>query len=133
MHKKILLALSLLALLVPATTHAGFIFGFHPEFNDTTEIVQIENIFKFKTNAVGYIFDTFNEDDARHLMSGIITLGRDRVYHVTVSPMGLSARDVANGKYDEEYRRFFAIAKRSNARFIFRTMHEMNGSWYSWS
>lgn len=40
---------------------------------------------------------------------------------------------MANGKYDAEYRKFFKIAKASGAKFLYRTMHEMNGSWYSWS
>ena len=57
----------------------------------------------------------------------------NRIYHVTVSPLGLSATEVADGKKDLEYIRFFRMAKASGARFIFRTMHEMNGSWYSWS
>lgn len=133
MHKKILLTLSLLTLLLPATTHAGFIFGFHPEFNDTEEILTIEKKYGFRSNATGYIFDTFSEGDAEYLRSAIRTLGKDRIYQVTISPFGLSARDVANGKYDAEYGRFFLLAKASGAKFIFRTMHEMNGSWYSWS
>lgn len=52
---------------------------------------------------------------------------------MSISPFGLSAAEVARGKYDEEYRRFFKIVKESGAKFLFRTMHEMNGSWFSWS
>lgn len=35
--------------------------------------------------------------------------------------------------YDGGYRKFFQAVKDSRARFLFRTMHEMNGSWFSWS
>ena len=55
------------------------------------------------------------------------------MYHVTLSPLGFNARQVADGVYDTEYRAFFQIVKDSGAHFIFRTMHEANGSWYSWS
>ena len=50
-----------------------------------------------------------------------------------ISPMGLSALEVSRGAYDAEYLRFFQLAKNSPAKFLFRTMHEMNGSWFSWS
>ena len=45
----------------------------------------------------------------------------------------MSAKQIANGEHDVSYKRFFELAKKSEAKFIFRTMHEMNGSWYSWS
>lgn len=61
------------------------------------------------------------------------SLGKDRIYHVSISPFGYSAKEVASGKYDDSYLRFFAVVKKSGAKFAFRTMHEMNGSWYSWS
>lgn len=50
-----------------------------------------------------------------------------------ISPFGFSAAEVASGVYDTQYNRFFEIVKESKAKFLFRTMHEMNGSWYSWS
>ena len=34
---------------------------------------------------------------------------------------------------DAQYRRFFSLVRASRVRVLFRTMHEMNGSWYSWS
>lgn len=50
-----------------------------------------------------------------------------------ISPFGYSAAEVASGVYDKQYMRFFEVAKETKAKFLFRTMHEMNGSWYSWS
>lgn len=113
--------------------YADFAFGIHTEDNDAAEITALESKYGFKSQVVGYIFDTFGENDAITLQKGMETLGKDRVYHVSISPLGLSAKEVADGKYDEEYLRFFKIVKVSGARVVFRTMHEMNGSWFSWS
>lgn len=82
---------------------------------------------------VGFIFDSFGSKEANSLLTSIQKLGKDRIYHVTISPYGLSAKEVAEGRYDRFYENFFHIAQSSGAKFVFRTMHEMNGSWYSWS
>lgn len=50
-----------------------------------------------------------------------------------ISPFGYSAAEVASGVYDTQYIRFFEAVKETKAKFLFRTMHEMNGSWFSWS
>lgn len=50
-----------------------------------------------------------------------------------ISPFGYTAAEVASGVYDTQYIRFFEAVKETKAKFLFRTMHEMNGSWFSWS
>jgi hypothetical protein len=116
-----------------STANASFSFGLYPENNNTREIVQLEKKYAFRADTIGYIFDTFSKNDADAMNNAINTLGKDRTYHVTLSPLGYTAKEVANGAYDKEYRAFFELAHTSRAHFIFRTMHEMNGSWYSWS
>lgn len=133
MSRKILSFFALASLFSFSAANASFIFGIYPENNDTAEVVAIKKYYKVYSDAVGYIFDTFEQEDSDFLANAIKTLGEDRVYHITISPLGHSAEEVANGVYDAEYRRFFSMAKESKAHFIFRTMHEANGNWYSWS
>jgi beta-mannanase len=37
---------------------------------------------------------------------------------------------VADGKFDAQYKQFFALVKSGDLKVIFRTMHEMNGGRY---
>lgn len=41
-----------------------------------------------------------------------------------------SAKEVAEGVFDQQYLQFFQTVKEKNLKVIFRTMHEMNGGWY---
>lgn len=54
-------------------------------------------------------------------------LGEDKIYHISLSPDMYSAKEVAEGKFDKQYKQFFQDVKKNNLRIIFRTMHEMNG------
>ncbi len=132
MHK-LLLLLPFLLITSYSQVSAEFAFGMYPEANSTNNQLLLEKENNFTSPIVGYIFDTFSESDAVHLRNAVKTFGVDRVYHVGISPMGLSALEVASGSYDAEYMRFFQVAKETKAKFLFRTMHEMNGSWFSWS
>lgn len=40
---------------------------------------------------------------------------------------------MASGSFDDSYSRFFRTARELKVKVLFRTMHEMNGGWYSWS
>lgn len=130
--KKFFFLLSLF-LITFSQASAEFAFGIYPEANSTNNQLQIEKKYDFESPIVGYIFDSFEQSDAEHLSRAVQTFGTGRVYHVGISPMGLSAAQVANGEYDEQYMRFFEVVKETKAKFLFRTMHEMNGSWFSWS
>ena len=60
-------------------------------------------------------------------------LGTGRVYHLTLSPDMLTAKQVADGAFDEEYKAFFKDIKRfdlkvdtTNIQFIFLfNIHDM--------
>lgn len=43
----------------------------------------------------------------------------------------MSAKQVANGNFDEEYSAFFSDVKKYKIKVLFRTMHEMNGGRYA--
>ena len=58
-HKSVLLFVAFGTFLGVSVANAAFVFGLHPEFNDTDEIVTLEKQYGFHSSAVGYIFDTF--------------------------------------------------------------------------
>lgn len=97
MSRLIFLIFLALSTLFPAAAFADFTFGLHTDENNTLALQEIERNNGFKSEIVGYIYDTFSDRDRDHLKRSMATLGRDRVYHVTISPMGLSARQVADG------------------------------------
>lgn len=55
-------------------THAEFAFGLYPELNSTKNQLQIEQKYNFTSPVVGYIFDTFEENDATYLRNAVKTL-----------------------------------------------------------
>ncbi len=131
--KKLYTIFLLVALSLCSSVHADYAFGIYPENNNASEITTLEQKYSFRAPIVGFIFDSFSTEDAKTLSANIKNLGVDRIYHVTLSPLGLSAKAVADGKFDVAYSRLFATMKESHGKFIFRTMHEMNGNWFSWS
>ncbi len=134
MYKYILrLSVLLLSICTYQNTFADYLFGLYPENNSTIEIQTLEKSYGYKAPVVGFIFDTFTPSDADTLARSIATLGTDRVYHITLSPFGYSSAQVAGGEFDAAYIRLFQTMKKSGVKFVFRTMHEMNGSWFSWS
>ncbi len=97
---------------------------------------SIENIQWVEKNAgvslpiVSFIFDP-RDDYAYNTIAKLpYTLGRQRIYHITVSPGKITAKDVADGKADQIYKNFFELVKQMHIKVVFRTMHEMNGGWY---
>lgn len=101
--------------------------------NTIENIQSIEEKHTIRIPLVGFIFDPRGDYvvDTLNQLSG--TLGTTRIYHITVSPNGFSAAEVAEGKFDKQYLQFFQAIKDNNLRVVFRTMHEMNGGRYPWS
>lgn len=77
------------------------------------------------------IFDQYEEAESVYLHKVVQELGKERIYHISLSPYGYTAGQVAQGIYDKEYKRFFQEIKAMNIKVVFRTMHEMNGWRYS--
>ena len=80
---------------------------------------------------IGLIFDQYGDAESSYLSGVVNALGTGRIYHISLSPYGHTAQEVADGIYTSEYRRFFGDIKRLDIKVVFRTMHEMNGWRYS--
>lgn len=108
-----------------------YFFGLKSTDDTISNIQEIEAKYKIHIPVVGFIFDGFSERRQDTIKRLKIELWANRIYHITISPKWFSAKDVADGKFDESYKTFFEIVKEQNITVIFRTMHEMNGWRYS--
>lgn len=108
--------------------------GLRAEHNLPEDILGIEKRYSgTRVSTVSFIYDDYGTGTDLDFRRSVKLLGADRVYHVTISPFGYTAAEVGSGAFDESYRRFFRTARELKLRVLFRTMHEMNGGWYSWS
>jgi len=106
---------------------------FSDKENNVNEIIKFEKMYQIKIPIIWFIYDTFTKNDLKSFEKQINLLWKDRIYHVSISPFWYTAKEVLNWAYDTEYRRFFKFVKKSWIKVLFRTAHEMNWSWYSWS
>lgn len=110
----------------------GYMFGFKSWDNTPENIDYIEKTYNIKLPIAGFIFDPWDEYTEATLTRAVSLLGTDRIYHLTISPGLITARQVADGAFDEQYKNFFQLVKKLDINVVFRTMHEMNGGWYPW-
>ncbi|MDR2189727.1 MAG: hypothetical protein LBP53_00590 [Candidatus Peribacteria bacterium] len=130
MKSFIVCLLLLFSLGLPTRTHAYY-FGLKSADDSVTNIQHIESQFQVKLPLVSFIFDPWEHHQVLQKLDDIAqTLGRDRIYHITLSPNSYSAKEVAEGAFDAQYLQFFEKIKEKNLKVIFRTMHEMNGGRY---
>jgi len=108
----------------------AYVFGMKSRDNTIENIQQIEEEYSLHLPIVAFIFDP-RGPQVEQMMSGFATkLWEDRIYHISISPNNFTAKEVAAGKFDSQYKQFFDDVKKYNLRVIFRTMHEMNGGRY---
>ncbi len=108
----------------------AYLFGMKSRDNSIENIQRIEKEYKLDIPIVSFIFDP-RGPQVESLLSGLNTqLGEDKIYHISISPNSFTAKEVAEGKFDLQYKQFFQSVKKNNLRVIFRTMHEMNGGRY---
>ena len=120
----------LFALLILGSESESYLFGMKSRDNTIGNIQQIEKEYKLDIPIVSFIFDP-RGPEVEKLMSGLNSkLWEDKIYHISISPNMLTAKEVAAGKFDTQYTQFFKDVKKHNLRVIFRTMHEMNGGRY---
>ena len=102
--------------------------------NSISNISEIQKTYNLNLPIVWFIFDS-RWSDIKYVVNNFVSsLGTNKIYHITLSPAQYSAKDVAEWKYDKEYREFFQTIKDNDLKVIFRTMHEMNWWWYPrWS
>ena len=108
----------------------AYLFWMKSRDNSIENIQQIEKEYKLDLPIVSFIFDP-RWPEVEQLMSGLTAkLWQDKIYHISISPNMLTAKEVAAGKFDAQYKQFFDDVKKYDLRVIFRTMHEMNGGRY---
>jgi len=111
-----------------------YCFGITSNFNNSfNDVLKFEKENNFKIKLLSFIFDKFGDKELLYLKNQIKILWKNRIYHITISPMWYSAKELAEWKFNKYYIKFFNFIKKENIKVIFRTMHEMNWNWYSWS
>lgn len=105
----------------------GYMFGFKSWDNTPENIAYIEQAYHIDLPIASFIFDPRDEHTEATMERAVKLLGKDRIYHVTVSPGMMTAKQVAAGEADEDFKNFFALVKKHDINVVFRTMHEMNG------
>lgn len=129
---KIFFILGILWLVSIPSTNA-YLLWLKSADNTIENIQTIEQKHSIRIPLVGFIFDPRGSYVINTINQLSGTLGITRIYHITLSPNMFSAAEVADGKFDEQYKQFFQTVKDNNLRVVFRTMHEMNGGRYPWS
>lgn len=100
--------------------------------NTITNISAIQKEYDMKIPIVWFIFD-FWSSDVKYVVDNMDkALWTNKIYHITLSPQQYTAKQVAEWKYDSEYKDFFQTIKDNDLKVIFRTMHEMNWWRYPW-
>lgn len=110
-----------------AQTSYGYMFGFKSWDNTPENIDYIEKTYGISLPIAGFIFDPWDDRGEAALIRGVGLLGKERIYHITISPGMMTAKQVAAGEFDEGYKKFFMLVKTLDINVVFRTMHEMNG------
>lgn len=121
------------ALLVNCFTYTStdaYFLGLKSRDNSIENIQWVEKNVGIQLPIVSFIFDPWNENAYNTIAKIPYTLGRQRIYHITVAPGMMTAKDVAEWKADESYKNFFELIQQLHIKVVFRTMHEMNGWWY---
>ncbi len=108
----------------------AYLFGMKSWDNTIENIQIIEQEYELNLPMVSFIFDPRGEHVEKMMNQFNEKLGQDKIYHISLSPNMYTAKEVAEGAFDDQYRQFFQDVKKNNLRVIFRTMHEMNGGRY---
>lgn len=109
----------------------AYTFGIFTQSKTAQEIIDIEStMVPSRISTIAVVFDNYIDQWHLALNSLVSKLWVERNYHITLSPRSMSAKQVANWDFDEEYAALFYDIKTYNLKVLFRTMHEMNGWWY---
>lgn len=128
---KTALSISFLMVITVIPSHAhAYLFGMKSRDNSIENIKYIQKEYKLDLPIISFIFDPWGTHVETMMESLNKKLGEDKIYHISLSPNLFTAQEVADGKFDLEYKQFFSAIKKNNLRVIFRTMHEMNGGRY---
>lgn len=125
----------LLALLIPYFSGISYSYsiGLKSRDNSIRNIQRTEEKAQISSPLVSFIFDPRDTTAYQTVADLPYTLGKQRIYHITLSPGRSTAKEVAAWVADAQYIEFFTLIKNLWIRVVFRTMHEMNGGRYPWS
>ncbi len=114
-----------------------FAFWLRLQENEYDLVPKIEKQFWVRVPVVSVIYDDFEKWEIYKLAKTFKTLWTDRIYHISINPFWHNLLDLINSKdhwgWEKKYRNLFKMIKRSKVKVIFRSLHEMNWWWYSWS
>jgi ABC-type cobalt transport system substrate-binding protein len=113
-----------------STKTGAYMFGMKSWDNSISNIERIEKEYKLDIPIVSFIFDPWGKHVESMMNQLNERLGENKIYHISLSPNMFTAKQVASGAFDTQYKQFFQDVKKNNLRVIFRTMHEMNGGRY---
>lgn len=130
MSKYVVVSLTVIASV--AQSASGYMFGLKAWDNTPENIVRTEKTHNIELPLVSFIFDPRDDRGEASIIRAVSLLGKNRIYHITISPGMITAKQVAAGEFDEQYKKFFLLVKTLDINVIFRTMHEMNGGRYPW-
>ncbi len=131
MKSKLVIGIGLvLGICMLGSRSEAYLFGMKSRDNSIQNIQRVEKEYKLDLPIVAFIFDPRGQHVEDQLNALNKQFGEDRIYHISISPDSLTAKQVAEGMFDKEYKQFFDDVKKNNLRVIFRTMHEMNGGRY---
>lgn len=128
--KIIIVSIFILGALFLGSRSEAYLFGMKSRDNSISNIQQIQKEYKLDIPMVSFIFDPRGEHVESVMNKLNEQLWADKIYHISLSPNMFSAKEVYEGKFDEQYKQFFQDIKKNNLKVIFRTMHEMNGGRY---
>lgn len=128
---KILIVISAIATVICGITNIwwthAYVLGLKSRDNSNENITWVEQSIGIKTPLISFIFHSWDDQAYNQVAQIPYTLWKQRIYHITLAPWHMTAKEVASGNADDMYKSFFQMIKSQHLKVIFRTMHEMNG------
>jgi len=127
-----LLVMSCLLMLAPVS---WFVLGIKSHDNTWDNIYLLHTYYLTGDTLpiYSFFFDSWDEVSEATIQQAMDGLPQGTVFHISLTPRTHTARQIMAWSFDDHYLRFFRwVKERPTLHIMFRTMHEMNGWWYSW-
>ena len=115
--------------LIISTDVQGYVLGLTSYDNRVWSVIDIEQKLAIDIPIISLFLDPYKLGETIYMYQAM-TWYPDKIFHITLSPNMLSAKQVAQWWFDLEYTEFFQFIKDHDIKVIFRTMHEMNWDRY---
>lgn len=108
--KHFLFSLFTIYLIISPSLSSAYSLGIFSQSKTAQEVVDNETKIGFKFPVAAFIFDDYILQWSRAVKNIVEKLGTgNRTYHISLSPENLSAKQVAEGGFDDQYRHFLRI------------------------